>query len=193
MNFSRSTLDLRAVALVAGPILLALVVFIATERTGSDEGVYVEGANQVVHRLTTHADGRELKFTDIAAAAAAIPEPGIISFYVVGTPGMELSMPASAALYMLVVDQADPTWMPTFTQVEATVSRINPRAYRVRAARGPIVWRKDSPAYMYYRDVLAETSVRRATTDLVVALVVTDGQGAQRMFPVRLGPVQPPS
>jgi hypothetical protein len=184
-----STVDLRAVALVIVPILLALVAFVWTEHAGPEAGVYVESSDRTIYKLVKYAEGRNLSFDDVTSATSTAPRVGIASFFVVGSRGEELPMPRSAALYMFVVDHGDPHWQPKYVQIPATVNRINPRAYQVKPVEG-LRWANTSPINRFYHDALTQTSARRATTDVEIGLVISErGQEKDRLFPVRFGPI----
>ena len=190
MSDRTGRVDLRAVALVLTPILVGWLFLSLTDRSGPDDGVYAESPRLTMYKLPRAAEGRDLSFTNIAAATVVPPDPGVRSFFVVGPRGAASpAFAGTADVYLLTSDTGDPNVKPTIVKVPSRVHRVNARTYRI-LPEPPMGWGEKSLANQQYLETLGTSSSPRSTTTVVVGLVLSDpSRGTQRMYPVRLGPL----
>jgi len=183
-------IDLRAFALVLAPILVGWLFLAATDRSGSDEGIYAESPRLTLYKLPRAANGHGLSFANISAATVIPPDPGVRAFFIVGPHGAaSTGFAGTAETYLVTTDAADARVQPQLTKIPSQVHRVNARTYRIDLET-PAGWIEKSPAYEQYFQSLATTHAGRGTLEVSVALVLSDASsGTQRMYPVRIGPL----
>jgi hypothetical protein len=180
---------IRAAALIAGPLLLAAVVF-QIRAPGRNPGVYVEvesrsGGGGSTYAVPGYPVGDVPIASDVAMNTLAVN--GVLrSFFIVDPGAASVAVsPTSTQLYFLVMNHADEALRGDPRSLPSTIRRINPRVYRVTS---PELEPNQPLGIQYYRQVLARAAGSRAAMDLVVALVVQDSTGQRRMYSVRVGP-----
>jgi hypothetical protein len=176
----------RAGALIAGPILIAALLLLLIDRNAPDRGVFVEGERGVIFALSSHVERRGLDFQNLSGKTMVIPANAPYVFYVLAAPGDALAAtPDAASVYRVVIDHASGATLDA-SRLPVTVHQINSRTIRVDP--GEAGWGKGPPLDQYDR-VLASSSASRATTDVVLAVVLPDpARGTLRIFPLRVGP-----
>lgn len=176
---------MRAASLIAGPILVAALVF-QLRAPGGGPGVYVEVESRGLTK-TYALMGRPLQSDGRAPAAVAdaplFVDSSVISFLIVD-PEPEVfagGMPPPQ-LGVVVVNSADASFQADMLTMPATITRVNPRVYQVMStelgAKGQ--------ASDYYRRVVASAPGDRAMMDLVAGLIVQDARG-RRFYSLSLG------
>jgi len=187
------------VALLAVPFVCA-AIFMRVESPGSGVGVFLETdrAYKTTLRETDralHALGGYVADQPGASAEAArlspTPVPGRrLAFYLAGPKDSALILNArTATLWCLVVDGVSDTFRSEAVAVPATITEINPGAYRVTSTELENVWGADRLAFRRYAEALEHANGSRTYLDVMMGLEVQDtATGARRMYSVRVGP-----